>query len=41
MTGFLMMLAIAVGLVAVWMYFEWFEEERDAENEHVERTGGK
>jgi len=38
MTGFLMYLAITVLLVAVWLGFEQHEVERDAEDEHIERT---
>ena len=33
MTGFLMMLAIAVGLVVVWLGFERHEAELKAEKE--------
>jgi hypothetical protein len=41
MTGFLVYLAVAVLLVAVWLGVEQHEAERDAEDEHIERTGGK
>ena len=41
MTAFLMYLAIAVLLVAVWLGFEQHEAERDAEDEHIQRSEGK